>query len=210
MLLQTSLISYRHELFTENFAGIPILQQHGSEDDNVPVYHSRHMQQLISQSDWLPNYVELPGRGHWFEGVMTTRPLRAFYESILGTDRREADLPEKYRFVVPGTSGMGSRGGIAVDQVLSPDQLGSIEVERHNSSSTWILKTSNILRFHFSRDEWSGPLPAFVKIDSSDRITVDVSDALFTQSFVRSRDGSWMVSRGLLVHNTELTSAGII
>ena len=205
MLLQTSLVNYRHELLIENFAGIPIAQQHGAQDDNVPVYHSRNMQHLISQSGWDPKYIELPGKGHWFEGVMTTEPLRIFYQRFLKSSGRLAELPHKFTLIVPGTGGIGSRGGIAVDQVCSPDQLGRVEVIQHTAPSTWILKTSNILRFHFTSDEWDGPRPDFVVIDSSDTIRVEAVDGSSVQYFFRRQDHSWMVTTYLLVSCMKLT-----
>ena len=62
--------SYRHEILLENLDS-PILQQHGSADDNVPVFHSRRLFQLQSQVSLAADktaYVELEGRGHWFDG----------------------------------------------------------------------------------------------------------------------------------------------
>jgi dipeptidyl aminopeptidase/acylaminoacyl peptidase len=60
-----SLNTYKNELFTSNMVGTPILQQHGQDDDNVPVFHSRRMSQLVSEAGWTTDYWEIPGRGHW-------------------------------------------------------------------------------------------------------------------------------------------------
>lgn len=60
----------RHELLVDNLVGVPILQAHGSEDDNVPVFHSRRMFQLLGEAntqkaELFSNYTELKGKPHW-------------------------------------------------------------------------------------------------------------------------------------------------
>lgn len=64
-IILASLNSYKHEILSGNIAGTPIIQQHGQEDDNVPVFHSRRMSQLLTETGWTTDYLELPGRGHW-------------------------------------------------------------------------------------------------------------------------------------------------
>jgi hypothetical protein len=163
-LIQISLSSYRHELLVDNFMGVPILQQHGRDDDNVPTYHSRRLSQLIFESGLPSQYVELPGKGHWFDGIMTTEPLRRFYNvsNISGSD---TVMPRRFGFAVPSSGDMGSRSGIFVDQLQSPDQLGKIEVSISEDSLTWALNTSNIHRFHFTSTVFRGVLPTSVEID---------------------------------------------
>ncbi|MCJ1477293.1 hypothetical protein MMC13_005964 [Lambiella insularis] len=190
-LLQGSLVSYRHELFTDNFVGIPISQQHGSNDDNVPVYHSRRLKQLIGESGWSSNYTELPGKGHWFDEVMTTEPMRAFYENISSVEAVKPMLPQRFSFVVPNSGDMGARGGIVVDQLENPDQLGRIAVVRSQKTSKWALTTSNIHRFHFSRPGGGVQLPQTIEID---RCLLSEMTAAGTQSFVRSSDNIWLVT----------------
>ncbi|MCJ1244305.1 hypothetical protein MMC30_001503, partial [Trapelia coarctata] len=164
-VLQNSLVSYRHEVLMDNLAGIPILQQHGGGDDNVPTYHSRRLKQLITESGWKSRFVELAGEGHWFDGIMTTEPLRDFYRNISKNDAVETALPNTFSIVVPNSGDMGSRGGILVDQLISPDQLGKITVIRSSNASKWTLRTSNIHRLHFSQTRRSSKLPEYVEID---------------------------------------------
>ena len=193
-VLQSSLLSYRHELLVANLASIPILQQHGSADDNVPTYHSRRMSLLLSQSNWTSDYVELRNKGHWFEGVMTTHALQRFYNISLRNAGNVAGIQPRFTFVMPSTGEMGSRAGIVVDQLLSPDQLGKIEVNINQTSSEWTLKTSNILRFHFSAKEWDGLQPKHVLIDSTWSIFVKYNVSKVSQWFIRERNSSWIVS----------------
>ena len=61
-------------------ARLPIFQQHGDKDDNVPAFHSRRMHQVLREAGWKSQYSELVGKGHWFDGVMTTNELKEFYE----------------------------------------------------------------------------------------------------------------------------------
>ena len=193
-LLQGALVSYRHELMTGNFAGIPVLQQHGGSDDNVPAYHSRRMNQLTSESGLPSKYVELAHKGHWFDGVMVTDSLRQFYSDVLVTSQSKADLPLRFSAVVSNSGDMGSRGGIMVDQLSSPDQLGRIDVIRNETSSTWVMQTSNIIRFHFTCEEWDGIRPMFITVDSSPILTVKDTKDQNTQWFIRTPDGIWTVS----------------
>lgn len=46
-VVHAAMNSYQHDLLLENPKGIPVLEQHGSADDNVPVYHSRLMNQRV-------------------------------------------------------------------------------------------------------------------------------------------------------------------
>lgn len=126
-VLDSCLQSYRHELLVGTFDGIPTLIQHGAADDNVPAYHSRRMNQLIIQSnkEAPPTYVELEGKGHWFDGVMTTLQLRDFYAHILDLEALRPALPQSFSVVVSNPADMGSRGGLVVDQLRA--QTSSVE-----------------------------------------------------------------------------------
>jgi predicted peptidase len=66
-IIGASLNSYRHELLMANTRGIPIQQQHGEVDDDVPAYHSRFLAQQLYLAGANSNYNELPGENHWFE-----------------------------------------------------------------------------------------------------------------------------------------------
>ena len=122
-MVQAALNPYRHELLTANMRGTPILQQHGSDDDNVPVYHSRRMHQLVAEEDWFTDYREIPGRGHWWDGAMTDGELPQFLTYYLDAEKPEIPLlPTKFSVVVASPGNMGARGGIVVDQLEEPDR----------------------------------------------------------------------------------------
>ena len=199
MLLQNTRRSFRHELLVTNLKGIPIVQQHGSADDNVPAFHSRRMNQLISQMNGESHhqYVELKGKGHWFTGVMTTEPLLGLYE-ILGREADWAQLPQKFTTTIVNPADMGARGGLLVDQLISPDQLGRIEVERCSVSATWTLMTHNILRFHFViASQNSGILPDKLIIDQK-CMELPPGKEKFACWLLRSEKDSWHVRDWLM------------
>lgn len=195
LVLQSSLVSYRHELFSENYAGIPILQQHGSEDDNVPAHHSRRLSHLNFESGFPSQFVELSDKGHWFEGVMTTQPLRDFYRQIL-TASQNAELPQDFQLIVTSSGDFGSRGGIVVDQLIIPDQLAKVKVHR-GESLTWTVKTSNVLRFHFSPTDYRQGSPHFFEIDGT-LLTIPLDNDHW---FVWTGGGSWTVGFCRFRHN---------
>ena len=192
-VLQNSLVSYRNELFVDNFAGIPILQQHGSNDDNVPIYHSRRLRQLIDGSGWSSKYVELLGMGHWFEGTMTTEAMCSFYDDISTVGRSKTIVPDNFSIVVPSSGDMRTRGGIQVDQLISPDQLGRINVVQNKKSGKWSLRTSNIRRFHLTRSKLQAKLPQAIEIDGSHPISLSHERTSEQLSFVQSSNSSWSV-----------------
>ncbi len=194
MLLQNSMRSFRHELLIPNLKGIPIMQQHGSADDNVPAFHSRRMNQLISQinGDFPHQYVELKGKSHWFDGVMTTDPLLEFYDLLLDREENWARLPLEFTIIIVNPAEMIARGGLLVDQLISPDQLGRIEVARCLKSATWVLRTSNILRLHLITTEKSDTLPHKLVVDQSS-LELPPGKERFACWLVRSERGFWHV-----------------
>ncbi|RDW93214.1 uncharacterized protein DSM5745_00536 [Aspergillus mulundensis] len=191
-ILHQSRASYKHELLLANAAGIPILQQHGSQDTNVPAYHSRLMHALLEETDWLSEYVELPNAGHWFDGVMTTPPLLKFYESSLHSARNR--IPPTFAIYVPPSGDMSSKGGIFVDQLQSPDRLGRLHVTIDAQQKKWHLQTQNIHRFHLSANACNTkPHIVLVLDDMSTHFAVDPAQCDSTW-YIRGADGNWMRS----------------
>jgi predicted esterase len=149
-ILQASRTNFRHELLVENLRGIPVFQQHGSADDNVPAYHSRLMNSLLASTGQQAEYSEIAGAGHWFDGIMTTKPMMDFYIQHLVANGKNISTPDSFTFVVPNSHDMGSKFGIVVDQLSTPDRLGRLLVtaEPHDSHTRWHIRTENIHRFH--------------------------------------------------------------
>ena len=190
-IIQSALVSYRLELLVSNFDGVPILQQHGSADDNVPAYHSRLMSELLARSLLPSTYVELPGKGHWYDGIMTTEPLKRFYDAQLqGTKSDDDRLSECFTIIAPHTHDMGCRGGLCVDQLETPDALGRLDVVR-DGDRLWEITTSNIHRFHVDA---SGLDNSIFVIDGKDFEGRELAGT--TTWLVRSPGSVWMVRNG--------------
>ncbi|KAL1306419.1 hypothetical protein AAFC00_005122 [Neodothiora populina] len=148
MLLETSLSDYKHELLLQNAEQIPIMQQHGSVDDNVPAFHSRLMNCLLRQVKADSSYVELEDKNHWFDGIMTTEPLRAFYEQELGSASSTVIPPSSFSFVVANPANMGSRHGLRVLQLCQHGRLGRVAASFDTDIPTCYIQTSNVLSLH--------------------------------------------------------------
>ncbi|KAL2863457.1 uncharacterized protein BJX67DRAFT_363566 [Aspergillus lucknowensis] len=191
-ILHQSRASFKHELLLGNAAGIPILQQHGSDDTNVPAYHSRLMHELLERTGWTSDYVELRGKGHWFNGVMTTAPLLKFYEDSLRSI--PAQIPSTYTMTVPSSGDMSSKGGLYVDQLESPDLVGRLRVKRDVRHGIWYLQTQNIHRFHLSDRICELEESITLAIDDANtRFKVDLSRCESTW-YIRDTHGGWLSS----------------
>ena len=189
--LNNALIDSRHEVMIKNFAGIPILQQHGSADDNVPVFHARRMQQLIATENGANKvaYNECEGKGHWYDGVLSTEALRKFYHNV-ASSVEAPELPSHFKIIVPNPATMGSRAGLKIDMLLSPQRSGTLEVDRTRFVGRWTLCTSNISRFHFLDPPVTRNLPLVVSIDGQTFEFGRYSD-LFGGTFVLNDQRLW-------------------
>ena len=146
-VLEASANSYRHELLVGNAKDIPIYQQHGSADDNVPAYHSRLMSQRLSETGWSSNYSELSGKGHWFETVMTTDGLQSFYRDHLNSPSSLEKGVLDFELVVANPADTGSKNGVEVLYLVDPGQIGKVHVSLDVYRSSALFKTSNIFAF---------------------------------------------------------------
>ena len=191
-IIRKSLSNYRHELLLDNAKGIPIQQQHGSEDENVPVHHSRRQYQLLKQNDISSvKYNELVGKEHWYDGIMVTPVLRTFYENISGHDADEETLPKHFSIIIPCTGLVGSKGGIAVEQLISPDQEGRIDVHR-DANWQWKLRTSNIRRLRLEISLLKNMSANSVSVDGCNFSVQELAGSDFCW-LLKALVGSWKV-----------------
>ncbi|EME47892.1 hypothetical protein DOTSEDRAFT_69726 [Dothistroma septosporum NZE10] len=150
-VLQASLSSYRHEMLLSNAKDISVLQQHGGADDNVPPYNSRFMAHLIRQAGADSTYVEMPGQPHYWDGVLTTRALRDFYEQqiALVAEKRSGtplDLRD-FTLTVANPGDTGSKNGVEILQLAVPGRYGSIDVVFDPLTKACILATTGVRMF---------------------------------------------------------------
>lgn len=155
-VLRSALNTYRHELLAENCESIPILQSHGGADTNVPTFHSRLMNFLLSQRGSNADYYEIPGSEHFFDGIMTTEPLRDFYRTHIPNGIAVTRSLKRFTIVVGTPGDMGSKGGITVTQLETPGRYGRMEVSidpRDEETCIYTIQTKNILSFSVSPHE---------------------------------------------------------
>ncbi|KAH7112153.1 hypothetical protein B0J11DRAFT_542760 [Dendryphion nanum] len=155
-IISASLNSYRHEMLVENIKGIPVLQQHGELDNNVPTYHSRFLRQQLSLTDTNSTYSEPPGQGHWWDGIMTTDPLTKFYKEQTINNVTLPRVLTDFDIVVGDPGDMGSKSGFRVTHLDDPGQYGRVHVRGN------IVTTSNVLSIEIQ-----------LKVLQTESITID-------------------------------------
>lgn len=146
-VLEAATASYRHEMLADNARGIPVLQQHGSADDNVPPYHSRLWHQLLREADVQSSYNEIADSPHYFDGVMTTPSLAKFFHTHLASNTPASRSLDKFRIVVANPGDMGPKGGVLVMELDMPAQYGFVDVEIVQCDAetcVYTIKTSNV------------------------------------------------------------------
>ncbi|KAF1844656.1 uncharacterized protein K460DRAFT_282820 [Cucurbitaria berberidis CBS 394.84] len=148
-IISASLNSYRHEMLMANARGIPIQQQHGEIDDNVPAYNSRLLSQQLYLAGTNSSYNEVKSKNHWWDTVMTTPELVDFYYTAT---RNQDVLPrslEDFSILVGDPGDMGSKGGIKVTYLKDPGQYGRADAKGRT------IKTSNVLSLEFDPVLWN-------------------------------------------------------
>jgi predicted esterase len=189
-IIEASANSYRHELLASNAKYIPMLQQHGSVDDNVPAYHSRLMSQLLWETGWPSNYSELAGKGHWFDTVMTTDALQKFYKDHLTRPILPAKGFTEFELIVANPSDMGSKGGVSVLYLKDPGRLGKLHVSTDQNFVPYSFKTENILAFEI---KYTQTQIRSVIIDGQEMKIKELSahNQNRTLQFQKKADGVW-------------------
>lgn len=132
----------------ENARGIPIQQQHGEIDDNVPAYNSRLLGQMLFQAGTNSSYNEVPGQNHWWDTVMTTTQLVDFYYKHTASNETIPRVLKEFSFVIGDPGDMESKGGITVLNLEDPGQYGKVDVKGN------VIKTSNVLGLELDPVLW--------------------------------------------------------
>jgi predicted esterase len=164
-VISASLNSYRHEMLMPNARGIPIQQQHGEIDDNVPAFNSRLLSQQLYLSGASSDYLEVPGQSHWWDTVMTTADLVDFYYK---QTKNEDVLPRKldnFTIIVGDPGDMGSKNGIKVKHLEDPGQYGKVNVKGRT------ITTSNVQELEFDPALWKES----ISLDESQLELADMS-----------------------------------
>ena len=148
-LIQSALLPYRHELLLENAKDLPVLQQHGGVDENVPVFNARMMSQRIHQAGSSSEYFEVPGRPHFWNGVMATKPLSHFFNKYLQQHIEKKAKPAPVRprnftLVVADPGDTGSKFGVKVLSLHSQGKLAKVFVTYDALTKICLFETVNV------------------------------------------------------------------
>jgi predicted esterase len=177
--------SFHAGLLASNAKGIPVLIQHGGEDDNVPVYHSRLMTQLLGEAGVESTFVEVPGQGHWWDGVVTTDVLVDFYKEQFGRAHVERNVPRRFKVIVANPVDHSGMYGVRVLYLLEYGELGRVVVEWDEEEMVWRFETENVMAL-----KWNGE-----KLGSSvvvDGMKIGLGDPGMTHVW-RDESGKWTV-----------------
>ncbi|CAG8556557.1 9213_t:CDS:10, partial [Ambispora gerdemannii] len=166
-----------NDLYTSNLTGIPILVRTGSEDDNVPPIHSRSLVRLVDEHSHNNNdneikLIEDPGKGHWFDGVLSDDKIQPFFDKHLyQKDENEGAINEaefyrnfskglfsqkkEFTLTLINPAGCGTKGGVQIEQLETPYRLAKFtmilnndnDTDASDSSKLFDFKTTNISRF---------------------------------------------------------------
>jgi hypothetical protein len=122
----------------ENARGIPVLQQHGEIDDNVPAYNSRLLSQQLFLAGTNSSFNEVAGQNHWWDTVMTTDPLKKFYREQTTSNVSIPRKLEEFSIVIGDPGDMGPKGGIRIFNLEDPGQYGRLQLKGN------AITTSNV------------------------------------------------------------------
>eukprot|EP01112_Ceratiomyxa_fruticulosa_P022069 TRINITY_DN7980_c1_g1_i1.p1 TRINITY_DN7980_c1_g1~~TRINITY_DN7980_c1_g1_i1.p1 ORF type:complete len:875 (+),score=198.67 TRINITY_DN7980_c1_g1_i1:181-2805(+) len=166
-IMMASISDWNDDFYTPNMVGVPLLIRMGSDDDNVPPFHLKRMARLVQElshnaSTAIAQVSEIPGQGHWFNGVVDDAIMQAFFNQHILNNL--PPLPQTFVVTTmnPGTS--EGRGGVKILQFTIPYRAARIKVTQNGNQ--WVLKTENVRRFGF--DSFDGLLtPSNIIIDGT-------------------------------------------
>eukprot|EP01111_Echinosteliopsis_oligospora_P017770 TRINITY_DN7825_c0_g1_i2.p1 TRINITY_DN7825_c0_g1~~TRINITY_DN7825_c0_g1_i2.p1 ORF type:complete len:706 (+),score=177.42 TRINITY_DN7825_c0_g1_i2:3-2120(+) len=190
MIMTQAISDYDDDFYTPHLVGIPLMIRMGSDDDNVPPYHLRRMARLVDELSGNPHNTlvsEIPGQGHWFNGVVDDPIIQAFFDENLPVKALPA-LPSKFTVVTMNPATSGGKGGIRIQQQLFPFRASRIQVQRV-SNETWTLRTENVKRFTIATVSpyASTDIPQTINVDGQ---LFNVTEAPSSYNFVGS---SWQL-----------------
>ncbi|KAI8846893.1 hypothetical protein BC829DRAFT_418861 [Chytridium lagenaria] len=206
-IMESSIAENDIDLYAANMAGVPILARTGGNDDNVPPLNTRRLVRLVNEWNRNPvsvNISEVPGQGHWFEGVVNDDTLQEFLDKHVDPERNPGlphpPLPDAFTLSTLNPASSGSKGSIRILQLEVPYRLASIRV--HRDGNRWILNTTNVRRFGWGKDER-------VKIDSWSIDGTDFAEPpKIGPSYLREDgEAEWKVATDLLWISVERYSS---
>ncbi|KAI9005078.1 hypothetical protein DFJ74DRAFT_692756 [Hyaloraphidium curvatum] len=161
------------DLLAGNALGLPALLRVGTVDDNVPSHNLRRFFRILRSlgkaagTSASVELSEIPGVGHWFDGVVDDDEIQAFFDRILlaagpGGSPQLPSLPRKFTFTTVNPSTSGSRAGFRVLQTLVTGRAARLQVEIEGD--TWFVRTENVGLLNYTRVDGI-PAPKRIVID---------------------------------------------
>eukprot|EP01125_Pyxidicula_operculata_P009720 TRINITY_DN318_c2_g1_i1.p1 TRINITY_DN318_c2_g1~~TRINITY_DN318_c2_g1_i1.p1 ORF type:complete len:777 (+),score=119.56 TRINITY_DN318_c2_g1_i1:180-2510(+) len=153
-ILEASIYDNHPDFYLPQLKGIPAIVRYGSLDDNVPPFHMRRMARLLDQLNGNSNFVEVsevPGEGHWFDGVVDGPPMQDFFNRHSNKIYLPA-LPLQFTVLTVNPASSEGRGGLRILQLQKPTiAAGYVQVSRNFTGDqyVWLLQIENVARFQF-------------------------------------------------------------
>jgi hypothetical protein len=132
-VLNASLAPFNNDLYASNLASVPVLALHGSADNNVPARHSRAHIAILNS--WLHaetpkevSYTEVPGEGHWWDGILRDPAVLAFLRDLPPRKSMDDVRNAGFTLTTANPDESGSKGGIRIVELAVPGRLARLDV----------------------------------------------------------------------------------
>lgn len=128
---------------------------------------------------------EVPGKGHWFDGVVDDDDLQPFLTEHLSA-RFKPQLPQEFSLFTMNPASSGSRGGLRIISLEVPFDIGRITVKiDFPDPGTWTIKTINVRRLRYQPIAGIPIHPEHILIDSMEEpISIHPSSLESQKKFV--------------------------
>lgn len=188
-ILESSIAEHDNDLYAPNLAGIPVLARVGGDDESVPPWHLRRMARLVEEHGGVAAVSEIPGKGHWWGGVVQDEEMEAFFLAHL---EAWPPLPERFEVVSLNPSSFAGRGGVKVHQHGIPFRVSRVRVDR-TDPSLLRLETENarLIRLERSTPDRERALGEEAEAVVVDGTTIPASEA----DWLCFANGGWRACR---------------
>lgn len=127
---------------------------------------------------------EVPGKGHWFDGVVDDDDLQPFLTKHLSA-RFKPELPQEFSLFTMNPASSGSRGGLRIMSLEVPFDIGRIIVKvDFPEPGTWTIETLNVRRLRYQPVAGILAHPERILIDSMEEPTTIHASSLESQKQV--------------------------
>lgn len=110
---------------------------------------------------------EVPGEGHWFDGVVDDDALQQFLDKNLNAGKKPM-LPQNFTLFTMNPASTGSRGGLHILQLETAFEMSRLRVARDvPATGSWQIITENVRRIRYHPVNGVYPRPTRLRIDGS-------------------------------------------